>query len=107
MGFMTGLARWPIVVSVAMALMVSSAPARAGDSAPPADLVRIERLVGLRVAHVRDQDLAGSEDRKSFLKAQQDDALGEQALRARDYDKAMSYFQHANGALDALERVGK
>ncbi len=100
-----GLPRWPILVAIAsaiaMALIASSRPARCGDLAPPADLVRIERLVGLRIAHARDQDL-GSEERKSLLQAQQDDALGEQALKARDYDKAMSYFQQANGALDAL-----
>ena len=101
------MARWPILVAiasaVAMALTVSPAPARAGDPAPPADLVRLERLVGLRVAHARDQDL-GSEERKSLLQAQQDDALGEQALQARDYDKAMSYFQQANGALDRISK---
>ena len=103
---MTGLARLPrllaIASAVAMALVASSRPARSGDSGPPADLVRLERLVGLRVAHARDQDLAGAEDRKSYLQAQQDDALGEQALKARDYDKAMSYFRQASGALDAL-----
>jgi len=110
MSFMKGLARWPILIAiasaVAMALITSPAPARSGDSGPPADLVRIERLVGLRIAHARDQDL-GSEERKSLLQAQQDDALGEQALKARDYDKAMSYFQQANGALDALERTSR
>ena len=102
-----GLARWPILIAiaaaVAMALITLPAPAHCGDPAPPPDLVRIERLVGLRIAHARDQDL-GSEERESLLQAQQDDALGEQALKARDYDKAMSYFQQANVALD---RIGK
>ncbi len=105
------VARLPMLLAiasaVAMALMASSRPARSGDSGPPADLTRLERLVGLRVAHARDQDLAGAEDRKSLLQAQQDDALGEQALKARDYDKAMSYFRQASGALHALERAGK
>ena len=108
MGFMRGLARLPMLLAIgpaaAMALIVSSRPARSGDSGPPADLVRLERLVGLRVAHARDQDLTGAEDRKSYLQAQQDDALGEQALKACDYDKAMSYFQQASGALDRISK---
>jgi len=108
---MTGWAGWLVRLAigsaVAMAWIASSRPARCGDSGPPADLVRLERLVGLRVAHARDQDLGGAEERKSYLQAQQDDALGEQALEARDYDKAMSYFRQASGALDALERVSK
>jgi hypothetical protein len=103
MGFMTGLARWPILMAIAIALTASSVPARCQDTAPPADLVQLERLVGLRIAHARDEDL-GPDERKSLLQAQQDDALGEQALQGRDYVKATSYFRQANGALDKISQ---
>ncbi len=108
---MTGLTRIPIWIAIASAaaivLMAFSVPARAGDPAPPDDLVRLERQVGLRVAHVRDEGPVGSEERKLYLEAQQDDANGEQALKARDYGHAMSYFKHANALLDQLGKVGE
>ncbi len=99
--------RPPILILIAIALAVVAAmafvtPAHGGDLAPPQDLTRLERLVGLRVAHVRDEDPVASADRKLYLQAQQDDANGEQALKTRNYGQAMSYFQHANALLDQL-----
>jgi len=99
------LVRPPILIAIgltAAAVGAFSLSARGGDLAPPEDLVRLERRVGLRVAHVRDEGPVGSAERKLYLEAQQDDANGEQALKARNYDQARSYFQHANGLLDQL-----
>ena len=109
---MTGLARLPILVSdrvggrdgldcVVQRRRAPAIPARrriwCGSSGW---LASGSRTLATRI-------WPGPKNANRYLQAQQDDALGEQALKARDYDKAMSYFRQANGALDALERTSR
>jgi hypothetical protein len=94
--------RCDTIAAVLAAVLVVGAPARAAESKPPEELVRLERTVGLRVAHVRDEGPVEAEKRKLFLQAQQDDEYGEAALQAADYAKAESLFRRAGDLLDQL-----
>ena len=71
------------------------------DSKPPDDLVRLERQVGLRAAHVRDSGPIDPAERELLSEAEQNDLKGEAALKAGDYPSARQYFNRA------MELLGK
>ncbi len=77
-------------------------PAGSNDNPPPGALVRLERTIGLRVAHARDAGVVDPDKRKLYLEAQEYDGKGEQALRTGDYGEARSDFLHAGQLLDTL-----
>ncbi|MFZ0890632.1 MAG: hypothetical protein WA005_19495 [Candidatus Binataceae bacterium] len=70
---------------------------------PPADLVRLERAVGLKAAHARDVGPVDPEKRKLLSEAEQSDLKGEDALKAGDYSGARDYFTRAMELLSKLD----
>jgi hypothetical protein len=91
------------LILFAMAIAAASPGADSPGVSPPPDLVRLEREVGLKVAHARDEGPVEPEKRKLLFEAQQSEFKGEQALKAGDYDSARDYFEHAD---DALKKLG-
>jgi hypothetical protein len=92
------------LIAVAGALVLGGS-GLAGEQAqigPPARLVQLEQRIGLRVAHARDEGPVEPDKRKLFLEAEQNDARGEQSLKARDYHQAEDYFTRAGRLLDRL-----
>jgi hypothetical protein len=77
--------------------------ARAGDSGPSPTLVKLEREIGLRIAHARDVGPVEPDRRRMLLEAQRYDAAGEDAISAGDYKSAEDDFARARRL---LERIG-
>lgn len=77
--------------------------AEAGEPGPPPTLVKLEREIGLRIAHARDVGPVEPDRRRTLLEAQRYDAEGERALGADDYKSAEDNFLHAQRL---LERIG-
>jgi hypothetical protein len=77
--------------------------ARAAESGPSPALVKLEREIGLRIAHAREVGPVEPDWRRKLLEAQQYDAAGERALGAGDYKSAEDSFLHARRL---LERIG-
>ena len=68
------------------AVCMLAGPACAGS--PPPDLVKLEKLVSLELAHVRDKGPTDPARRKMLFEARQLDQQGEDALKAGDYKSA-------------------
>ena len=55
---------------------------------PPADLVKLEKLVSLELAHVRDTGPIDDTKRKKLFSAKQLEQKGEEAIKSGDYKSA-------------------
>jgi hypothetical protein len=62
--------------------------ATAAWAGPPPDLVKLEKLTSLELAHVRDAGPVESDRRKQLFAAHQLEQQGEKALQAGDYKAA-------------------
>lgn len=78
------LSAWLIV-----ALVTLIATARgAWPGSPPEDLLKLEKLVSLELAHVRDAGPTDSVRREQLFEAHQLDRQGEDAIKAGNYQSA-------------------
>ncbi len=64
-------------------------------SAPPPDLVKLEREVSLMVAHARIEGPAEARSRERLGEAERLDLAGEKALQGGDYKAAEDNFLRA------------
>jgi|SRR5271166_3174355 len=72
-------------------------------SAPPPELLKLEREVSLRIAHLRDQNLAES-DLKKLHAAQNLDSLAQQDVATGKYRQAESQLLRANLLLHDMRK---
>jgi len=72
---------------LALAIAIA-APSPILAGAPPADLVKLEKLVSLELAHVRDNGPTDDAKRKQLFDARQLDQKGEDAIKSGDYKSA-------------------
>jgi hypothetical protein len=94
--------RWRALRGLAVIAMLALAGADSGPSPPP-ELIKLERAVDLRVAHVRIEGPVDAPSRKLLSEAEQLDLKGEDALKAGDYAGARDLFNRAN---ETLGRIG-
>jgi hypothetical protein len=80
--------------------LVSACPAMA--ESPPPDLVKLERLVSLELAHVRDSGPTDPIKRKQLFDANRLDQQGEAALKSGDYKAAEQSLLQARVILRQL-----
>ncbi|HKM98985.1 MAG TPA: hypothetical protein VJX23_00610 [Candidatus Binataceae bacterium] len=88
---------------VASASVFIAAVVIAGDAAqkPPA-LASLERVVSLKLAHVRDEGPVDPDQRAQLLQAQQLDVKAEHAIATGNYDAAQDDLVQANAILGRL-----
>ena len=73
------------------------------DAAPvPPDLVKLEKLVGLELAHVRDTGPIDDAKRKKLFNAKQLEQKGEEAIKSGDYKSAEDNLLQARVILRQL-----
>ena len=97
--------RAPLNVIVISGMLVASAfppPAFGAGAGPPEALVKLERKVGLRIAHARGLGPIESDRRALVLDAERYEEKGEQAMKAGSYADAGNNFERANELLDKL-----
>ena len=82
------------------AAIAGADPANAG--APPADLVKLEKLVSLELAHVRDNGPIDDAKRKKLFTAKQLQQKGEDAIKSGDYKSAEDSLLQARVILRQL-----
>ena len=80
--------------------LVSACPATA--ESPPPYLVKLERLVSLELAHVRDSGPTDPVKRKQLFDANRLDQQGEAALKSGDYKSAEDSLLQARVILRQL-----
>jgi hypothetical protein len=69
---------------------------------PPADLVKLEKLVSLELAHVRDNGPIDDTRRKKLFTAKQLEQKGEEAIKSGDYKSAEDNLLQARVILRQL-----
>jgi hypothetical protein len=86
-------------MGICEAIAIAPVPIRLGlaqTPAPPADLIKLERQVALKIAHVRLIGPTNAVDLKQLGLAQSAQFDGEKALSAGNYQKAEQGFLRAN-----------
>ncbi len=84
----------------AIATFVATSPLLA--ESPPPDLVEMERLVSLELAHVRDSGPTDPVKRKQLFDASQLEQKGEAAIKSGDYKSAEDSLLRARVILRRL-----
>ena len=69
---------------------------------PPPDLVKLEKLVSLELAHVRDTGPIDDTKRKKLFTAKQLEQKGEEAIKSDDYKSAEANLLQARVILRQL-----
>jgi hypothetical protein len=72
-------------------------------ASPPPDLVKLEKLVSLELAHARDKGPTDPAKRKLLSDAKQLDQDGENAIKAGDYKAAEEHLLKARVLLRQLK----
>ena len=91
--------RLKVLAALAFAI---AAPAPILAGAPPADLVKLEKLVSLELAHVRDNGPIDDAKRKKLFTAKQLQQKGEDAIKSGDYKSAEDSLLRARVILRQL-----
>ena len=94
-----------VVALICGGMAVAAVPVRLGFAqtpAPPADLIKLERQVALKIAHVRVEGPTNAADLKQLGLAQRAQLDGEKALATGDYQKAEQNFLRANVIVTAI-----
>jgi hypothetical protein len=91
--------RLKLLAAIAIAI-VAPAPILAGS--PPQDLVKLEKLVSLELAHVRDKGPIDDAKRKKLFTAKQLQQKGEDAIKSGDYKSAEDSLLQARVILRQL-----
>jgi hypothetical protein len=84
---------------------IAATIARAGAvnaGSPPADLVKLEKLVSLELAHVRDSGPVDDAKRKKLFTAKQLQQKGEDEIKSGDYKSAEDSLLQARVILRQL-----
>jgi hypothetical protein len=88
-----------LLAAIAIAI-AAPAPILAGS--PPPDLVKLEKLVSLELAHVRDNGPIDDAKRKRLFTAKQLQQKGEDAIKSGDYKSAEDSLLQARVILRQL-----
>ena len=88
-----------LLAAIAIAI-ARPAPILAGS--PPPDLVKLEKLVSLELAHVRDTGPIDDAKRKKLFNAKQLEQKGEDAIKSGDYKSAEDSLLQARVILRQL-----
>jgi hypothetical protein len=80
--------RLKLLLAIAAIAATSLRPLPAIAGSPPPDLVKLERLVSLELAHVRDNGPTDDSKRKQLFDARQLEQKGEDAIKSGDYKSA-------------------
>ena len=88
-----------LLAAIAFAI-AAPAPILAGS--PPPDLVKLEKLVSLELAHVRDNGPIDDAKRKKLFTAKQLQQKGEDAIKSGDYKSAEDSLLQARVILRQL-----
>jgi len=88
-----------LLAAIAIAI-AAPAPILAGS--PPPDLVKLEKLVSLELAHVRDNGPIDDAKRKKLFTAKQLQQKGEDAIKSGDYKSAEDSLLQARVILRQL-----
>ena len=88
-----------LLAAIAIAI-AAPAPILAGS--PPPDLVKLEKLVSLELAHVRDNGPIDDAKRKELFTAKQLQQKGEDAIKSGDYKSAEDSLLQARVILRQL-----
>jgi len=91
--------RLKLLAAIAIAI-AAPAPILAGS--PPPDLVKLEKLVSLELAHVRDNGPIDDAKRKKLFTAKQLQQKGEDAIKSGDYKSAEDSLLQARVILRQL-----
>ncbi len=89
-------------IVAAMVTLALAPLACAAGSNPPAELLRLEREVSLKMAHARDEGYTEPSKMKALVDAQAVDAEAEKALKAGEYARAENGFLRAKALLRNL-----
>ena len=93
--------RMSLKLLAALAIAIAApAPILAGS--PPPDLVKLEKLVSLELAHVRDNGPIDDAKRKKLFTAKQLQQKGEDAIKSGDYKSAEDSLLQARVILRQL-----
>ena len=93
--------RTSLKLLAALAIAIAApAPILAGS--PPPDLVKLEKLVSLELAHVRDNGPIDDAKRKKLFTAKQLQQKGEDAIKSGDYKSAEDNLLQARVILRQL-----
>lgn len=90
-----------LVATAAIAATIAGADTLIAGS-PPADLVKLERLVSLELAHIRDNGPIDDARRKKLFNAKQLEQKGEDAIKSGDYKSAENSLLQARVILRQL-----
>ena len=91
--------RLKLLAAIAIAI-AAPAPILAGS--PPPDLVKLEKVVSLELAHVRDNGPIDDAKRKKLFTAKQLQQKGEDAIKSGDYKSAEDSLLRARVILRQL-----
>ena len=91
--------RLKLLAAIAIAI---AAPASILAGSPPPDLVKLEKLVSLELAHVRDNGPIDDAKRKKLFTAKQLQQKGEDAIKSGDYKSAEDSLLQARVILRQL-----
>jgi len=90
-----------LFASAVIALAIAT-PATIFAGPPPPDLVKLEKLVSLELAHVRDTGPTDDARRKKLFNAKQLEQKGEEAIKSGDYKSAEDNLLQARVILRQL-----
>ena len=82
------ICRTTFVLALILAMLALGAAGRLEAASPPLDLVKLEKLVSLELAHVRDVGPTEPAKRKTLFDARQLDQQAEDSIKAGDYKSA-------------------
>lgn len=94
--------RSKLLLAIAALAAAGSRPTASLAGSPPPDLVKLERLVSLELAHVRDNGPVDDSKRRQLFAAQQLEQKGEDAIKSGDYKSAEDSLLHARVILRQL-----
>ncbi|SRR5216683_1609341 len=80
--------RTTVLVTLIFAILALGDASRLEAASPPPDLVKLEKLVSLELAHVRDVGPTEPAKRKMLFDARQFDQHAEDSIKAGDYKSA-------------------
>jgi hypothetical protein len=90
-----------LAVMAAIAIAITRYDSANAESPPP-DLVKLEKLVSLELAHVRDTGPIDDAKRKKLFNAKQLEQKGEEAIKSGDYKSAEDSLLQARVILRQL-----
>ena len=94
--------RLKVLAALASLAIAIAGPGLLNAGSPPADLVKLEKVVSLELAHVRDNGPIDDAKRKKLFTAKQLQQKGEDAIKSGDYKSAEDSLLQARVILRQL-----